>query len=166
MVSLHDSRMFVMFTEGLDQSVGGFQRKQIRPRHICAVPKRSKCAGKKNIFICPFKKNFKKWNSILTILKIPCKFERYRLRKMALGTNGLMSTTTSTYQRWARATFFRVRNRNSATRRKHFSNRNSATFKRMSLRNRNSAIPQSQFFLKSATQELYFRNFRQIFGVE
>ncbi len=31
-------------------------------------------------------------------------------------------------QRWARATFFWVRNRNSATWRKHFRNRNSATF--------------------------------------
>jgi hypothetical protein len=54
-------------------------------------------------------------------------------------------------QRWARATFFWDRNRNSATRRKHFRNRNSATFKEMLLRNRNSAIPQSQFFLESAT---------------
>jgi hypothetical protein len=47
------------------------------------------------------------------------------------------------YQRWACATFFSVRNRNSATGRKHFRNRNSATFKEMLLRNRNSAIPQS-----------------------
>ncbi len=54
-------------------------------------------------------------------------------------------------QRWARATFLGVRNRNSATWRKNFRNRNSATFKRMLLRNRNSAIPQLQFFLKSAT---------------
>ncbi len=59
------------------------------------------------------------------------------------------------------ATFFGVRNRNSATWRKHFRNRNSATFNEMLLRNRNSAIPQSQFFLKSATWELQFRNFRQ-----
>ncbi len=55
------------------------------------------------------------------------------------------------YRRWACATFFLVRNHNSATWRKHFYNRNSATFKEMLLRNCNSAIPQSQFFLKSAT---------------
>ncbi len=35
---------------------------------------------------------------------------------------------TSNLQRWERATFFWVRNRNSATCRKHFRNRNSATF--------------------------------------
>jgi hypothetical protein len=33
----------------------------------------------------------------------------------------------------------------------------------MLLRNRNSAIPQSQFFLKSATWDLHCRNFRYIF---
>jgi hypothetical protein len=60
MVSLHDSRIFVIFIEGLDQSIGGFQRKKIWRRHIYAVPKRSKCAGKKKFFICPFKKKFKK----------------------------------------------------------------------------------------------------------
>jgi hypothetical protein len=38
--------------------------------------------------------------------------------------------------------FFWVPNRNSATWWKHFRNRNSATFKEMFLRNRNSAIPQ------------------------
>jgi hypothetical protein len=54
-------------------------------------------------------------------------------------------------QRWARATFFWVRNRNSATWRKPFRNRNSATFYEMLLRNRNSAIPQSQFLVKPAT---------------
>jgi hypothetical protein len=32
------------------------------------------------------------------------------------------------------------------------------------LRNHNSAIPQSQFFLKSTTWEFHFRNFRHIFG--
>ncbi len=47
---------------------------------------------------------------------------------------------------------------------KHFRNRNSATFKEMLLRNCNSAIPQSQFFPKSATWELHFRNFRHILG--
>jgi hypothetical protein len=36
-------------------------------------------------------------------------------------------------------------------------------FKAMLIRNRNSAIPQSQFFLKSATWELHFRNLRHIF---
>ncbi len=60
--------------------------------------------------------------------------------------------------------FFGVRNRNSATWRKNFRNRNSATFKGMLLRNHNSAIPQSQFFLKSTTWEFHFRNFRHIFG--
>ncbi len=53
------------------------------------------------------------------------------------------------YQRWASGTFFGVRNRNSAT------------IKGMLLRNRNSAIA---IFLKSATWELHFRNFRYIFG--
>jgi hypothetical protein len=36
-------------------------------------------------------------------------------------------------------------------------------FKEMSFRNRNSASPQLQFFLKSATGELNFCNFRHIF---
>jgi hypothetical protein len=63
------------------------------------------------------------------------------------------------YQRWARATFFRVNYRNSATWRKNFCNRNSATFKQMMLRNHNSAIPQSQFFLKSATSSPQLEGF-------
>ncbi len=58
---------------------------------------------------------------------------------------------TAYLQRWSFATFFWVLNRNSSTWRKHFRYRNSATFKEMLLRNHNSAIPQSQFFLKSAT---------------
>jgi hypothetical protein len=37
----------------------------------------------------------KKWNSIFTILSNPCKFERYRLKKMALGTNGLKAILVS-----------------------------------------------------------------------
>jgi hypothetical protein len=38
-------------------------------------------------------------------------------------------------------------------------NRNSATFKGMLLHNRNSAIPQSQFFLKSATSNPQLESF-------
>ncbi len=69
-------------------------------------------------------------------------------------------------QRGARATFFWVRNRNSAIERKHFRNRYSATFKEMLLRNRNSAIPQSQFFLKSATSSPQLGSFNSaIFGL-
>ncbi len=83
---------------------------------------------------------------------------------MAEMFDGCMAANNS--QRWARPTFFWVRNRNSATWRKHFRNRNAATFKEMFLRNRNSAIPQSQFFPKSATWELRFRNFRHILGVK
>ncbi len=44
------------------------------------------------------------------------------------------------FQRWATATFFLVRNHNSATCRKHLRKRNSATFKEMLLRNSNSVI--------------------------
>jgi hypothetical protein len=40
-----------------------------------------------------------------------------------------------------------------------FLNRNPATFKGMLLRNRNSEIPQSQFFLKSATSSPQFVSF-------
>jgi hypothetical protein len=79
--------MFVMFTEGLDQSIGGFQRKKFGAGTY--VPFRKGQNVPEKIFFCPFKKSLKKWNSILTNLKIPCKFERYRLRKMALDTNGL-----------------------------------------------------------------------------
>jgi hypothetical protein len=61
-----------------------------------------------------------------------------------------------------RQLFFRVRNRNSATYRKHFHNRNSATFKEMLLRNRNSAIT---IFLKSATSNPQLESFNSaIFG--
>ncbi len=71
-----------------------------------------------------------------------------------------------TVQRWARATFFWVRNRNSATWRKHLRNRKSATFKEMLLRNRNSAIPQLQFFLKSVTSSPQLELFTSaIFGI-
>ncbi len=67
--------------------------------------------------------------------------------------------------RWARATFFWVRNHNSATWRKNIRNRNSATFKEMLLRNRNSATPQSQFFLKSTTSSPQLESFNSaIFG--
>ncbi len=69
-------------------------------------------------------------------------------------------------QRWARATFFLVRNRNSATESKHFRNRNSATFKEKLVCN--SAIRNHNFFwfsqLQVATLELNFRNFWHIFG--
>jgi hypothetical protein len=47
---------------------------------------------KNNFLICPFKKILKKWNSILTILRLHFEFEQYRQRKMALGTNGLRLT--------------------------------------------------------------------------
>ncbi len=69
------------------------------------------------------------------------------------------------WQRWARATFFWVRNRNSATWRKHLRNRKSATFKEMLLRNRNSAIAifSEVRNFKSATWALHFRYFRHIF---
>ncbi len=66
-------------------------------------------------------------------------------------------TNLPSCQRWASATYFWVCNCNSATRTKHFRNRNSATLKEMLLRNRNSAIPQSQFFFESATS---IRNLR------
>jgi hypothetical protein len=62
-------------------------------------------------------------------------------------------------QRWARATFFGVRKRNSATCRKNFRNRNSATFKETLLRNRNSAIA---IFSDVRNFKLPFRNFRHI----
>jgi hypothetical protein len=39
-------------------------------------------------------------------------------------------------------------------------------FKELLLRNRNSAIPQSQFFLKSATSKLHFRNFGIFLAVQ
>ncbi len=69
-------------------------------------------------------------------------------------------------QRWARATFFWVCNRNSATWRKHLCNRKSATFKEMLLRNRNSAISQLQFFLKSATSSPQLELFTSaVFGI-
>ncbi len=71
-------------------------------------------------------------------------------------------------QRWARATFFGVRNRNSATWRKNFRNRNSATFKGILLRNRYSTIPQSQFFWSPQPQVRNLRaslpQFWHIFG--
>jgi hypothetical protein len=57
----------------------------------------------------------------------------------------------SKHQRWARATFFRVRNRNSAT-----FKRNVAP--QPQLRNSGIAI-----FLRSATTGLHFRNFWHIF---
>ncbi len=66
--------------------------------------------------------------------------------------HGIWAELPTNLQRWARATFFWVPNRNSATRRKHFRNHNSATFKEMLLRNRNSAIPQSQFFWSPQVQ--------------
>ncbi len=62
--------------------------------------------------------------------------------------------------------FFWVRNRNSATWRRHFHNRNSANFKEMLLRKCNSAIPQSQCFLKSATLNPQLESFTSaIFGL-
>ncbi len=62
--------------------------------------------------------------------------------------------------------FFWVCNRNFATWRKHFRHRNSATFLEMLLRKCNSAIPQSQFFLKSATLNPQLESFTSaIFGI-
>jgi hypothetical protein len=55
--------------------------------------------------------------------------------------------------------FFWFRNRNSATCRKNFHNHNSATFKEMLLHNCNFAIPQSQFFLMSATSSPQLESF-------
>ncbi len=80
----------------------------------------------------------------------------------SVNTSHLIKRKRTDKQRWARATFFWVRNRNSATWRKNFRNRNSA--KEKLLCNPTSAILQSQFFLISATWELYLRNFQHIFG--
>ncbi len=74
--------------------------------------------------------------------------------------------TVSKHQRWARATFFWVRNRNSAIWKKHFRNHNMATFKEMLLRNWDSttAIFSEVHNFKSATWKLQFCNFWHIFG--
>jgi hypothetical protein len=63
-------------------------RKNLAPAHKCRSDKVKMCRKKKTFLFVPLKK-FAKWNSIFTILNNPCKFERYRLKKMALGTNGL-----------------------------------------------------------------------------
>jgi hypothetical protein len=67
-------------------------------------------------------------------------------------------------QRWAHATFFRVHNRNSATWRKHFRNRNSTTFYRKvalqpQLRNFAITIFSEVLNIKFATWEFTFANF-------
>ncbi len=71
-------------------------------------------------------------------------------------------------QRRARANFFWVRNRNSATWRKHFRDHNSAIYKEMLSATATPQFRNCNFFsevcnFKSATWELYFRNFRHIF---
>jgi hypothetical protein len=58
---------------------------------MCAVPTRSKCARKKIFLFVLLKFLFLKWKLILTILSNPRKFKRYWLRKMALGTKGLIT---------------------------------------------------------------------------
>jgi hypothetical protein len=43
-----------------------------------------------NIFVVfHFKEKQKKWNSVFTIIQIPCKFQQNRLKKVAVGLNGL-----------------------------------------------------------------------------
>jgi hypothetical protein len=44
-----------------------------------------------NIFVrIPFKNKTKKWNSIFTIISVPCTFQQNLSKKMALGTNVLV----------------------------------------------------------------------------
>jgi hypothetical protein len=59
--------------------------------------------------------------------------------------------------------FFCVRNRDSATKRKHFRNHNSATFKEPG--NRNSAIPESQFFWSPQLESFTFAIFSVFLAV-
>jgi hypothetical protein len=54
--------------------------------------KKSQKSLKVNIFVrIPFKNKTKKWNSVFTIIIVPCKFQQNLYQKMALGTNGFNS---------------------------------------------------------------------------
>ncbi len=52
-------------------------------------PIRSFKTASKNFFVIKFKKKIKKWNSVLTFINIPCKFEQDRSKKVAKDVNGL-----------------------------------------------------------------------------
>jgi hypothetical protein len=47
-----------------------------------------------NIFVVfHFKEKQKKWNPVFTILQLPCKFQQNRLKKVAVGLNGINKMT-------------------------------------------------------------------------
>jgi hypothetical protein len=51
MVSLYDSKISVMFTEGLDQSIGGFYLKQIAAGTYVPSETVKMCRVKKNFYL-------------------------------------------------------------------------------------------------------------------
>jgi hypothetical protein len=57
---------------------------------MCTVKKKYQKSLNVNILVrIPFKNKTKKWNSIFTIISVPCKFKQNLSKKMALSTNGL-----------------------------------------------------------------------------
>jgi hypothetical protein len=65
---------------------------------MCTVKKYKKSLNV-NIFVrIPFKNKTKKWNSIFTIISVPCKFQQNVSQKMALGTNRLNAKKMYEYE--------------------------------------------------------------------
>jgi hypothetical protein len=71
-----------------------------------------------NIFVVfHFKEKQKKWNSVFTILQIPCKFQQNRLKKVAVGLNPSRRQViiiTSTFEKLQRTWFCSDRRQISA----------------------------------------------------
>ncbi len=59
------------------------------------VPKRYFMHEKNNFFPWGLQEKIKKWNSNLSFISIPCKFQQNRPKKVAKGINGLISSTMS-----------------------------------------------------------------------
>jgi hypothetical protein len=64
-------------------------RTETTARSLLYVPKRYFMHGKKNFFPLHLRKKIKKWNSNFTFINVPCKFQKDRPKKVAMGINGL-----------------------------------------------------------------------------
>ncbi len=65
-------------------------RTETTARCLLYVPKRYFMHGKKNFFPLHLRKKIKKWNSNFTFINVPCKFQKDRPNKVAMGINGLI----------------------------------------------------------------------------
>jgi hypothetical protein len=91
-------------------------RTETTAQSLLYVPKRYFMHGKKTFFPLHLRKKIKKWNSNFTFINVPCKFQKDRPKKVAMGINGLKvvpATRKSAF--FAASLFYRPRDASPPT---------------------------------------------------